>query len=156
MKHEKTSQLGFGDLQMQRRKVKSGFFNQINAVIDWHPLRALIEPPYAKGFSLTGHPCYDCMVLFRMELMRMWYGLSDGEIEEQVNDRLSFSRFAGLGMDICGAGPNARTATSWRLSPTTCTEHRGLLCPIASDKGETGVRIEFRYQLAKYLMSDFL
>ena len=27
MKHEKTSQLGFGDLQMQRRKVKSGFFN---------------------------------------------------------------------------------------------------------------------------------
>ena len=61
-------------------------------------------------------------------------------IEEQVNDRLSFSRFAGLGMDICGAGQNARTATSWRLSPTTCTEHRGLLCPIASDKGETGVR----------------
>ena len=31
--------------------------------------------------------------------MRMWYGLSDSEIEEQVNDRLSFSRFAGLGMD---------------------------------------------------------
>ena len=39
------------------------------------------------------------MVLFRMELMRTWYGLSDGEIEEQVNDRLSLSRFAGLGMD---------------------------------------------------------
>ena len=33
-----------------------------------------------------------------MELMRTWYGLSDGEIEEQVNDRLSFSRFADLGM----------------------------------------------------------
>ena len=39
------------------------------------------------------------MVLFRMELTRVWYGLSDGEVEEQVNDRLSFSRFAGLGMD---------------------------------------------------------
>ena len=57
MKQEKTSQLSFGDLQMQRRKVKSEFFkkseffNQINAVIDWHPLRALIEPAYAKGFS---------------------------------------------------------------------------------------------------------
>lgn len=37
--------------------------------------------------------------MFRMELMRVWYGLSDGEIEEQVNDRLSFSRFVGLGMD---------------------------------------------------------
>lgn len=38
------------------------------------------------------------MVLFRMELMRTWYGLSDGEIEEQVNNRLSFSRFADLSM----------------------------------------------------------
>ena len=36
---------------------------------------------------------------FRMELMRVWYGLSDGEVEEQANDRLSFSRFVGLGMD---------------------------------------------------------
>lgn len=99
MKRERTSQLSFGDLQMQRRKVKSVFFNQINAVIDWYPLRRLIEPAYAKGFSTTGRPCYDSMVLFRMELMRVWYGLSDGEIEEQVNDRLSFSRFAGLGMD---------------------------------------------------------
>ena len=96
MKQEKTSQLSFGDLQMQRRKVKSEFFNQINAVIDWHPLRALIEAAYAKGFSPTGRPCHDCMVLFRMELMRVWYGLSDGETEEQVNDRLSFSRFAGV------------------------------------------------------------
>ena len=96
MKQEKASHLSFGDLQMQRRKVKSEFFNQINAVIDWDPLRALIGPAYAKGFSPTGRPCYDCMVLFRMELMRTWYGLSDGEIEEQVNDRLSFSRFAGV------------------------------------------------------------
>lgn len=28
-----------------------------------------------------------------------WYCLSDGEVEDQVNDRLSFSRFAGLGME---------------------------------------------------------
>ena len=84
---------------MQKWEVKSEFFNRINAVIDWRPLRVLIEPAYAKGFSTTGRPCYDCIVLFRIELMRMWYGLSDGEIEEQVNDRLSFSHFAGLGMD---------------------------------------------------------
>lgn len=38
------------------------------------------------------------MVLFKMELLRTWYGLSDGDVEEQVNDRLSFCRFVGLGM----------------------------------------------------------
>ena len=51
-------------------------------MIDWQPLRPLIEPAYAKGFSRTGRPGYDCM----------------GEVEEQVNDRLSFSRFAVPGM----------------------------------------------------------
>lgn len=112
MKRAKTSQLSFGDLQMHRRKVKSEFFNQINAVIDWRPLRRLVEPAYAKGFSRTGRPCYDSMVLFRMELMRVWYGLSDGEIEEQVNDRLSFSRFAGLGMD--DAVPDSTTLCRFR------------------------------------------
>lgn len=99
-------------MQLQRRKVKSEFFNQINSVIDWHPLRALIEPCLGKGLSTTGRPCYDCMVLFRMELMRVWYGLSDGEIEEQVNDRLSFCRFAGLGMD--DAVPDSTTLCRFR------------------------------------------
>ena len=97
---------------MQRRKVKSEFFNQINAVIDWQPLRTLIEPAYAKGSSRTGCPGYDSIVLFRMELMRTWYGLSDGEVEEQVNDRLSFSRFAGLGMD--DAVPDSTTLCRFR------------------------------------------
>ena len=39
------------------------------------------------------------LFLFKIELFRTWYGLSDGEVEEQVNDRLSFSRFAGLDME---------------------------------------------------------
>ena len=112
MKREKTPQLSFGDLQLQRRKVKSEFFNQINAVMDWPALRSLIEPAYGKGFSSTGRPCYDCMVLFRMELMRVWYGLSDGEIEEQVNDRLSFSRFAGL--DMADDVPDSTTLCRFR------------------------------------------
>ena len=98
MKKDSFPSPSFCDLQLQGRKVKSKFFNQINAVIDWSALRRLVAPAYGKGFSLEGRPCYDCMVLFRMELIRVWYGLSDGEIEDQVNDRLSFSRFAGLGM----------------------------------------------------------
>ena len=34
MKRKTTAQLSFGDLQLQRRKVKSEICNQINAVID--------------------------------------------------------------------------------------------------------------------------
>ena len=32
-------------------------------------------------------------------MLRTWYGLSDRGVEDQVNDRLSFSRFAGLGIE---------------------------------------------------------
>ena len=53
---------------------------------------------YTKGYKSTGRPSYNSLVLFKIELLRTWYGLSDGEVEELVSDRLSFSRFAGLGM----------------------------------------------------------
>ena len=82
-----------------QRKVKQTFFSQINTVIDWAPIRAIIEVAYTKGYKSTGRPSYDGLVLFKIELLRTWYGLSNGEVEDQVNDHLFFSRFAGLGME---------------------------------------------------------
>ena len=96
---QKLSSPSFADLFLGQRKVKQTFFSQINTVIDWAPIRAIIEVAYTKGYKSTGRPSYDSLVLFKIELLRTWYGLSDGEVEDQVNDRLSFSRFAGLGME---------------------------------------------------------
>ena len=96
---QKLSSPSFADLFLGQRKVKQTFFSQINTVIDWAPIRAIMEVAYTKGYKSTGRPSYDSLVLFKIELLRTWYGLSDGEVEDQVNDRLSFSRFAGLGME---------------------------------------------------------
>ena len=96
---QKLSSPSFADLFLGQRKVKQTFFSQINTIIDWGPIRAIIEVAYTKGYKSTGRPSHDSLVLFKIELLRTWYGLSDGEVEEQVNDRLSFSRFAGLGME---------------------------------------------------------
>ena len=95
---QKLSSPSFADLFLGQRKVKQTFCSQINTVIDWAPIRAIIEVAYTN-YKSTGRPSYDSLVLFKIELLRTWYGLSDGEVEEQVNDRLSFSRFAGLGME---------------------------------------------------------
>ncbi|OFX76330.1 MAG: hypothetical protein A2X12_03020 [Bacteroidetes bacterium GWE2_29_8] len=54
---------------------------------------------YQKGESAIGRPSYDGLVLFKICLLQTWYGLSDYEAEDQVNDRISFSRFAGISMD---------------------------------------------------------
>ena len=96
---QKLSSPSFADLFLGQRKVRQTFFSQINTVIDWVPTRAIIEVAYTKGCKSTGRPGYDSLVLFKIELLRTRYGLSDGEVEDQVNDRLSFSRFAGLGME---------------------------------------------------------
>ena len=96
---QKISSPSFADIFLGQRKVKQTFFSQINTVIDWAPIRAIIEVAYTKGYNSTGRPGYDSLVLFKIELLRTRYGLSDGEVEDQVNDRLSFSRFAGLGME---------------------------------------------------------
>ena len=96
---QKLSSPSFADLFLGQRKVKQTFFSQINTVIDWAPIRAIIEVAYTKGYKSTGRPSYDGLVLFKIELLRTWYGLSNGEVEDQVNDHLFFSRFAGLGME---------------------------------------------------------
>ena len=49
---------------------------------------------------------------FKAELLRTWYGLSNGEVEEQMNNHLSFNRFVGLGME--DAVPDSTTVCRFR------------------------------------------
>ena len=127
---QKLSSPSFTDLFLGQRKVKQTLFSQINTIIDWAPIRAIIEMAYTKGYKSTGRPSYDSLVLFKIELLRTWYGLSDGEVEEQVNDRLSFSRFAGFGMeDIV---PDSTTVCwnskiRWTFK-STCAAYYGIHC----------------------------
>ena len=68
-------------------------------------VRAVIETVYTKGSAPTGRPSYDGHMLFKIELLRVWYGLCDEGVEEMVNDRISFSRFVGLSLAARGAPP---------------------------------------------------
>lgn len=97
MKNEQ--KLGFADYAVQRRKIKQEFFNQINLLIDWRPVSNIINKHYQKGESAVGRPSYEGIVLFKMTLLQTWYGLSDYEVEDRVNDSISFSRFVGISLD---------------------------------------------------------
>ncbi len=108
----------FADMFLGRRKVRQTFFSQIDQIVDWNPIRCIIETAYTKGCKSTGRQGYDSfLVLFKTEFLRTWYGLGEGEAEDQVNDRLSFSRFVGLGMDHSTpyrAPPFAVSGTHWQ------------------------------------------
>jgi len=84
---------------LRTRKIKKQFFTQINTLLDWESINSIIDVYYKKGKSATGKPSYDGLLLFRMCLLQTWYGLSDCEVEDRVNDSISFSYFCGLTID---------------------------------------------------------
>ena len=73
-------------------------------------MRAVIETVHTTGSAPTGRPSYDGLMLFKIELLRVWYGLRDMGVEEMVNDRISFSRFVGLSL----AAPDSTTVLRFR------------------------------------------
>ena len=107
---KKTSSVGFADLAVERRKIKSEFFDQINQVVDWRPISELIDEHYVKGTSATGTPAYDGLLLFRMGLLQTWYGLSDYEVEDRLNEE-------HLLQPLCGPEPGEQIPRPQRAEP---------------------------------------
>lgn len=84
---------------LRSRKIKSTFFRQMNELLDWESIKKGIDKYYTKGKSATGTPAYDGLLLFKVCLLQTWYGLSDYEVEDRINDSISFSYFCGMSID---------------------------------------------------------
>ena len=94
-----TRQLSFSAIAISKRKVKRDFFNQIDQLLDWTAIDMEIRKYYTKGASVAGRPSYPGLLLFKMALLQTWYGLSDYEVEDRINDSLSFMQFVGLTLE---------------------------------------------------------
>ena len=75
----------------------------IDRLVPWESFRAEIEavvltPDECKKSS-AGRKPIDAIVMFRMLVLQSLYNLSDEQVEYQVRDRLSFTRFLRLGIE---------------------------------------------------------
>ena len=109
---------------IRTRKIKRTFFTQINTILDWEPIKAVLKAHYCKGKSATGKPSYSGLLLFKMSLLQTWYGLSDYEVEDRVNDSISFSYFCGLPID--GVAPDHSTLSRFRTIMTKTNAYEPL------------------------------
>jgi len=66
-----------------------------DSLIDWEAFRPIITPMYRNKTPRGGRPNVDPVVMVKLLVLQAWYGLSDPELERQVDDRLSFQRFLG-------------------------------------------------------------
>ena len=68
---------------------------RIEPLIDWEAFRPIIRGLYDNKGPKGGRPNVDPVVMVKLLVLQQWYGLSDPELERQVDDRLSFQRFLG-------------------------------------------------------------
>ena len=70
------------------------FLAEMNAVIPWTELLALIGPHYPR--SLRGRPAMPLATMLRIYLLQQWFNLSDPAAEEALYDSEAMRRFAGV------------------------------------------------------------
>ena len=73
---------------------------QINKVVNWQNVEALLMEYYDVGKSKEGADAYPPLMLLKCLLLQKWFHIpSDPELEDQINDRISFKKFLGLPLD---------------------------------------------------------
>src|SRR5574342_109050 len=97
MKQASLSMTGYFDKgKRTRREV---FLAEMERVVPWTRLLALIEPHYPKGSPAGGRPPLPLERMFRIYCLQQWYNLSDPGAEEVLYDSLTMRHFAGVRAD---------------------------------------------------------
>ncbi len=140
MKMINTPTLADSICNLRTRKIKTTFFNQINELLDWEAIGLIIDTDYQRGKSATGKPSYDGILLFKMCLLQSWYGLSDYEVEDRINDSISFSYFCGLNIDQ--ASPDHSTLSRFRTALTKSGTFEKLFKSINAQLENAGIIVK--------------
>ena len=95
--------LGFADLALtssleHNRSIK--LMEEISDSIDWARIESVFMSHYTVGTSAEGADAYPPLLLFKCLMLQKWFHInSDPELENQINDRLSFKKFLQLPLD---------------------------------------------------------
>ena len=88
----------FADEAFERyRKVtrREQFLRQMDTVMPWRELCAVIEPFYPKSEG-AGRPPKELEMMLRIQFLQHWYNLSDPAVEEALYDSRAMRRFTGI------------------------------------------------------------
>ena len=97
MKQISMSMTGYFD--KGKRTKREQFLAEMNQVVPWARLCALIEPHYPKASPAGGRPPLPLERLLRIYCLQQWYNLSDPGAEEALYDSITMRQFAGVRTD---------------------------------------------------------
>lgn len=132
-------QMTFADAEYagkRKQTRKELFLIEMDRVVPWKGLVALIEPHYPKGEG--GRPAYPLMAMLRVHLMQNWFGYSDPAIEEALYETTILRQFAGLSLERI---PDETTILNFRRLLEKHELAAGILAVINGYLGDRGLSL---------------
>lgn len=137
MSHKPTGQKSIADSFIRNRDGLNDRLSRIDALIDWKPFAKSLGKVYSSD---RGRPSNPPLTLFKALLLAQWYNLSDYELEAAIDDRLSFRRFIGLGLDE--TAPDHSVYSRFRSRMISQGLERGLFDELSRQMDKLGLLIK--------------
>src|SRR3970040_2132436 len=90
---------------------RAAFLAEMDRVVPWGELCALIEPVYPKAGD--GRPPLELELMLRVYFLQQWFNLSDPAVEEALYDSAAMRAFAGVDLER-QAAPDETTVCRFR------------------------------------------
>ena len=132
-------QMTFADAEYagkRKQTRKELFLIEMDRVVPWKGLIALIDPHYPKGEG--GRPAYPLMAMLRVHLMQNWFGYSDPAMEEALYETTILRQFAGLNLERI---PDETTILNFRRLLEKHELAAGILAVINGYLGDRGLSL---------------
>ena len=111
MKQMTLSGTGFEKYSKTTRRAK--FLAEMDHVVPWRELCAVIEPVYPKAGPAGGRPPIPLEQMLRIYFLQQWFNLSDPGVEEALYDSEVMRVFAGVDL-ATAAAPDETTVCNFR------------------------------------------
>jgi IS5 family transposase len=106
---------GFFDEEFRLEKLSrlGDSLEKLNKRIDWELFRPVLDGVFSKkAAEKGGRPPYDYVLMFKILILQRLNNIADDKTEFLINDRLSFQRFLGVGLN--DTVPDAKTIWNFR------------------------------------------
>ena len=94
-----------------RKSKREQFLDEMEQIVPWAELQALVEPHYPKGEN--GRPPVGLSIMLRVYFFQQWFNLSDPGAEEALYESPALRRFAGVDLGRAPA-PDESTILQFR------------------------------------------
>jgi len=82
------SSFGLNRAYHERYEKLGDRLSDVGKTLDWDVFRYLLESIYANKSGKGVHPNVDVIPMFKIQLLEVWYNLSDLTVEREIYDRL--------------------------------------------------------------------